>query len=607
MCGIVGYCGPRNISKVLLSGLKRLEYRGYDSAGICLGFNGSLTNYKKKGKVSNLIDHVPNTAQGTWGLGHTRWATHGAVTDTNAHPHMDSSGKIAICHNGIIENYLKLKKHLLAQGCEFSTDTDSETIAHLIGSFYNGDLEDAVKSTLSLLKGTYGLLVMHADHPNQIIGARNGSPMLLGIGNDEIFVASDVSAIMAHTKQVVYLEDGEVANISPHQFTVTDLRNRPVNKEVSNISWNLQEMEKGDFPHFMIKEIFEQPDAINRAMSGRINDEQATAVLGGLNMSDMELIRIKRVVIIAAGTSFYAGQVASYLLESLVRIPSVTELASELRYRNPLVEEDTLYFSLSQSGETLDTLMALRELQRKGARVLGVCNVVGSTIARESNGGVYIHSGPEIAVASTKAFTSQLMVLYLFILKFARMRHMAWATGKDFINSLRQLPQLMNDILQRSDEIKALAKKYHGVHSFLFLGRGLNLPVAIEGALKLKEIAYIHAEGYSAAEIKHGPIALINEHTPSFFIVPNDHLRPKVLSNMKEIKARGGPVIALCMEDDYEVQELADDVFYVPKVGKEFTPFLMVIPLQLFAYYCALDLNLDVDQPRNLAKSVTVE
>lgn len=607
MCGIIGYCGPRKASEVLLAGLKRLEYRGYDSSGISIGFRDSLQVYKKEGKIQALRDVIPESLQGNWGIGHTRWATHGGVNDTNAHPHCDCTGKIAICHNGIIENYVGLKGRLIDEGHRFLAETDSEVIAHLVESFYDGNLEAAVKSTVTLLKGTYGILVMHTDHPDEIIGARNGSPMVLGIGEGEMFIASDVSAMIAHTKQVVYVEDGEVVRLDSSRYAVTDMRNRPVDKKVDSISWELEEMEKGDYPHYMLKEIHEQIESVPRAIGGRIDEDQATAVLGGLNMSEMELLGVKRIVIIAAGTSYYAGCVVAYLLESLARIPAVTELASELRYRNPIVEEGTLYFAMSQSGETLDTLMAIRELQRKGGRVLGICNVVGSTIARESNGGVYIHSGPEIAVASTKAFTSQMMAMYLFILKMARMRHMAWPEGKRFISGLLGIRNHIGRILEGENIIRELAVKYHKSENFLFLGRGINYPVAMEGALKLKEVAYIHAEGYSAAEIKHGPIALINEHTPSLFIVPDDHLRDKVISNMKEIKARKGPVIALCVEGDEYAAEIADDVLYVPSCDEEFSPFLMVVPLQLFAYYCALELGRDVDQPRNLAKSVTVE
>lgn len=607
MCGIIGYCGPRKTSELLLSGLKRLEYRGYDSAGVCLGAPGGLQTYKTPGKIHQLASLVPGEAGGNWGIGHTRWATHGEVNRLNAHPHGDCSGKIAVCHNGIIENEPALRARLTDEGHRFHSETDSEVIAHLAESFYDGDLETAVRSTVSLLKGTYGILVIHADHPGMIVGAKNGSPMLLGVGDDEMFIASDAGAVIAHTRRVVYCEDGEIVQLTSEGFTVTDLRNRPVNKSVEGISWELEAMEKGRFAHFMLKEIHEQTESIPRAMGGRIDEDQAAAHLGGLNLSERELLGVKRVVIIAAGTSFYAGRVAAYLLEAAARIPAVTELASELRYRNPLVEDGTLYLAVSQSGETLDTLMALRELRRRGARVLGICNVVGSAIARESDGGVYIHSGPEIAVASTKAFTSQLAALYLFTLKMARMRHMAWPEGRRFIDGLQGLSGRVARILEGRGALKELARKYRGAESFLFLGRGINYPVALEGALKLKEIAYIHAEGYSAAEIKHGPIALINEDTPSLFIVPDDHLRKKVISNMKEIKARRGPVIALCMEGEDEAADIADDAVFVPRTDEEFSPFLMVVPLQLFAYYCALELGRDVDQPRNLAKSVTVE
>ena len=607
MCGIIGYCGSRAVSEVLLTSLKRLEYRGYDSAGISVGNGNSLQIYRKEGKIQELRGIIPGNLSGSWGIGHTRWATHGAVSDRNAHPHCDCTGKIAICHNGIIENYNSLKKRLVDEGHQFASDTDSEVIAHMVESFYKDNLELAVKSTVALLKGTYGILAMHIDHPDELIGVRNGSPMVMGIGDGEMFIASDVSAMIAHTKQVVYFDDGELVRMFSEGFEVTDMRNRPVDKKVDSISWELKEMEKGQYPHYMLKEIHEQTESITRTIRGRISDEMATAVLGGLNLSEIELFAVKRLVIFAAGTSYYAGRVAAYLMETLARLPAVAELASELRYRNPIVEEGTLYIAVSQSGETLDTLMALRELQRKGGKVLGICNVVGSTIARESDGGVYLHSGPEIAVASTKAFTSQLAAMYLFILKMARIRDMAWTEGRNFIAGLRGIPKHVGALLAQKERIRELVRKYHRAGNFLFLGRGINYPVALEGALKLKELAYIHAEGYSAAEIKHGPIALINEKTPSLFLVPDDHLREKVISNMKEIKARQGPVIAICVEEDAEVTAIADDVIYVPKTDEEFYPFLMVIPLQLFAYYCALELGCNVDQPRNLAKSVTVE
>jgi len=607
MCGIVGYCGVKPASNILLEGLKRLEYRGYDSAGICVGAENELTCIKKKGKIKNLRAKVPNNLPGFFGIGHTRWATHGEVNDLNAHPHMDGSGKIAIVHNGIIENYLTLKEKLITEGYTFKTETDSEVIAHLLADRYAGDLEKAVRETVQLLKGTFGIVCMHAEEPGRLVGARNGSPLVLGIGDGEMFLASDVTAMMAYTKQVVYIEDGEVVALDCEGFRTSDLTDREIAKHIDHIGWELQEIEKDGFGHFMEKEIHEQPESIARAMSGRLNMELATGHLGGLNLTSKELHDIERVKILAIGTSFYASMVGAYLLETVARIPAVPEVASEVRYKNPIVEKNTLYFVVSQSGETADTLFAMRELKRKGATVLGVCNVVGSTIPRESDGGVYIHSGPEIAVASTKAFTSQITVFYLFTLLMARMRDMPFDQGLAIVEGLKKVPDQVRRILAAKDNIQALAKKYSWAENFLFLGRGIQYPVALEGALKLKEISYIHAEGFSAAEIKHGPIALINEKTPSVFLVPDDYLRDKVLSNLKEVKARKGKVIAVAVEGDEEVQEIADDVILVPKAHELMYPFLMVVPMQMFAYYMALELKRDVDQPRNLAKSVTVE
>ncbi|MBN1696860.1 MAG: glutamine--fructose-6-phosphate transaminase (isomerizing) [Spirochaetales bacterium] len=607
MCGIIGYCGPKNATQVLVEGLKRLEYRGYDSAGIAIGKEGHLDVVKTKGKIKDLNSIIPARLNGHFGIGHTRWATHGGVNNINAHPHVDCSGKISIVHNGIIENYESLKGMLSTEGHTFITETDSEVIAHLIEKYYSGDLEKAVKQAIPLLKGTYGIVCIHADEPQRIIGARNGSPLVVGVGENEMFVASDVTAIIAHTKQAVYLEDWEVVSLTPEGFLTTDINNREIAKDIEQISWELQEIEKNGFPCFMEKEIFEQPESVKRAMSGRIDFEQATAHLGGLNLSTKELINIERIKIIAAGTSYHAGMVGAYLLESIPRIPAIAELASEVRYRNPIIERNTLYFAVSQSGETTDTLCAMKELQRKGATVLGICNVVGSSIARDSDGGVYIHSGPEIAVASTKAFTSQITVFYLFSLLMARMRDLSYRTGLMYIEDIQGIPSKIEWILRSRKKIQAMAKKYAHYKDFLFLGRGINYPVALEGALKLKEISYIHAEGYSAAEIKHGPIALINEETPSIFLVPDDNLREKIISNMKEVKARNGKVIAICVEGDEMIKNIADETIEVPRVHELFYPFIMVIPLQLFAYYCALELGRDVDQPRNLAKSVTVE
>ncbi|MCK4543629.1 MAG: glutamine--fructose-6-phosphate transaminase (isomerizing) [Spirochaetales bacterium] len=607
MCGIVGYSGIRPAAPILLEGLKRLEYRGYDSAGISVGHEGKLTVVKKKGKIKKLREAVPPKIQGVYGIGHTRWATHGQVNDENAHPHSDQSGNITICHNGIIENFNILKSKLLEEGYIFVSETDSEVIAHLVSKFYDGDLEQAVKTALGLLEGTYGILCMHADEPGRIIGARNGSPLVLGIGEGEMFLASDVTAMMAYTKHVVYIEDGEVVDVTPEGYHTSDLNNRTISKKIQHISWELDEIEKDGYETFMLKEIFEQPRSITRGMRGRLDKENGAAHLGGLNLTSQELLNIERIKIIAAGTSFHAGLVAAHLLESLARIPCTAELASEVRYRNPIVEKNSLYFAVSQSGETADTLYAMRELKRKGARVLGICNVVGSTIARESDGGVYIHSGPEIAVASTKAFTSQLTAFYLFTVIMARMRHLSLKDGMVFVRELGEIPSIIEKVLEKDSEIKILAKKYAGAKDFLFMGRGINYPVALEGALKLKEISYIHAEGYSAAEIKHGPIALINEETPSMFLIPNDELREKTISNMKEIKARKGPVIALAVDGDSEVGDVADDVIYIPRTHDLLYPLVMVVPLQLFSYHCARELGRDVDQPRNLAKSVTVE
>ena len=607
MCGIVGYIGERQAAGILIEGLKRLEYRGYDSAGIAVATDKGLEVIKKKGKIKNLRSIVPPDLPGKCGIGHTRWATHGEVNDINAHPHTDGANKIAIVHNGIIENYTTLKEKLKTEGYTFETETDSEVIASLISSNYQGCLEKAVRESVALLKGTYGIACIHTDNPCKIVGARNGSPLVLGIGHDEMFLASDVTAMLAYTKQAIYLEDGEIVSITQDNFEICDLWENVKSKSVELIGWELEEIEKSGYSHFMEKEIHEQSESIQRAMRGRLDAELATGHLGGLNLTSKELLNIERVKILAAGTSSYAGLVGSYLMENLARIPCTVELSSEVRYKNPIVERNSLYFAISQSGETADTLFAMRELQRKGGTVLGIVNVVGSTIARESDGGVYIHSGPEIAVASTKAFTSQLTVLYIFTLIMARMRNMSYSDGLRMVRSLQKLPEQVGQLLAQKEQLRDLAKIYSKAENFLFLGRGINYPIALEGALKLKEIAYIHAEGYSAAEIKHGPIALINEETPSMFLVPDDELRDKVLSNLKEVKARKGRVIALAVEGDTEVAEVADHVFFVPKADEMMYPFLMVVPLQMFAYYCALELNRDVDQPRNLAKSVTVE
>lgn len=607
MCGIFGYCGAKAASEILIEGLKRLEYRGYDSSGICVGEKEGLTIIKRVGKIKVLADALPQASFGKNGIAHTRWATHGGVTEENAHPHTDCTGKLALVHNGIIENYQQLKEKLQEKGHVFKSQTDSEVIAHLIEENFDGDLPRAVKKTLPLLKGTYGLIVMHADCPNMLVGARNGSPLILGIGNHEMFLASDVNAMVAYTKQVVYLNDREIVTVTPEGFTTNDVEDHLIQKDISTVDFQTDSFDKQGYPHFMLKEIAEQPESIKRGLLGRLDKEEATGHLGGLNMTNAELLNVERVVLVAAGTSYHASLVACALIESMARIPAKAELASELRYKNMIVEKNALYFVISQSGETADTLFALRELQRKGARVLGICNAVGSTIARETDGGVYIHSGPEIAVASTKAFTSQMTALYIFTLIMARIRSLSFEQGTAFIDAFNLLPAQIEQILAKAPDIEKLAEKYCAAENFLFMGRGINYPVALEGALKLKEISYIHAEGFSAGELKHGPIALVNEKTPSMFIVPADGLRDKNISSMKEVKARHGKIIAVMTEGDEQVASIADDVIEIPKTDSYFYPFLAVVPLQLFAYYCAVKLNRDVDQPRNLAKSVTVE
>ncbi len=611
MCGIIGYTGPRNTSKILLEGLRRLEYRGYDSAGIVVGKesekSGELTIIKSVGKIAALKSIVPHNLEGSWGIGHTRWATHGGVTESNAHPHTDMSGKIAVVHNGIIENHTAIKSMLQAKGCVFKSETDTEVIPHLIAQYYEGDLLKALLKALQHLSGTYAIACIHADEPGRIIGARNGGPLVVGIGSGEMFLASDITAMVAYTDKVVYLNDGEIVDINAGAFTITNRFEQHVDKAVDTISWELGSIEKGEFPCYMEKEIFEQPESIARAISGRLDAENATAKLGGLNLGRKVLSDISRVKVIAAGTSWHAGLVGSFLLEQVARVPAQAELASELRYRNPVVEKDSLWFTVSQSGETADSLYAMREIQRKGGTVLGICNVVGSTIARESDGGIYVHSGPEIAVASTKAFTSQLAAFYLFTLMVARMRDMSREEGSKFLTALQEVPAKVAETLKQRDHVQRIAKKYCHAKDFLFLGRGILYPIALEGALKLKEISYIHAEGCSAGEMKHGTIALVSPELPSVFLVSDDFLREKTISNMREIKARGGPVIAVGVEGDLETEKIADEFIPVPRMDPRFYPFTMILPLQLLAYFSALELGRDVDQPRNLAKSVTVE
>jgi len=608
MCGIVGYVGSRQPVPILVQGLKRLEYRGYDSSGVAtMNDSGELFLHKKSGRIKDLERSLPKPPFGRSGIGHTRWATHGPPNDVNSHPHMSADDRIVVVHNGIIENHSVLRRQLATEGIHMVSDTDTEVIPNLIARFYEGDLEVAVKKALRLIKGTYGLVVMSRDEPGLLVAARLGSPLVLGVGDNEMFVGSDPAALIAHTKQVVFMDDGEVAVVEADGFRTSDLNDEEIDKTIDEIDWDLEEIEKGDYPHFMLKEIHEQPRSITRGLRGRAERDFGDAHLGGLNLNRREFFDIRRVSLIACGTSMHAAMAASYLLEELARIPTKVEIASELRYRNPIVDAKTLYFAVSQSGETADTLAAMREIQRKGGRVLGIVNAVGSTIARESDGGIYIRSGPEIAVASTKAFTSQLLALTLFGLKIGRMRDLSADSGHKLLDALFSLPDQIEGLLQASDDIARIASQLANAPYVLFLGRGPNYPTALEAALKLKEISYIQCEGIASAEMKHGPIALISEGTPVVFICPKDHLHEKSLSNMQEVKARGGRIIAVANPDDDLVAELADEVIEIPQTHDLLTPFLATIPLQLLAYHTALQLGRDVDKPRNLAKSVTVE
>ncbi len=610
MCGIVGYIGKsKNVGDILLEGLKRLEYRGYDSAGIAIVRDGELFTDKMPGKIKKLEEVIgKQDLSGSLGIAHTRWATHGEPNRINAHPHYSADMKIAIVHNGIIENYITLKKSLIAEGCEFRSDTDTEVLAHLIERFYNGDdLEFAVQRALELVEGTYGILVVSASEPEKIVAARNGSPVVFGVGDDEYIIASDVAALLKHTRQVIYLEDQQMVVATPKHFTTMTVQNEYVEHHIHEIDWNLEQIEKGGFDHFMLKEIFEQPETIRNAMRGRLIDETGRARLGGLDMTVDEMLEVKRLVILGCGTSWHAGLLGEYMIEEKVRIPVEVEYASEFRYRNPVLEEGTIILAISQSGETVDTLAALREAKSRGVRCMGIVNVVGSTIARESNAGVYIHAGPEIGVASTKAFTSQISVLSLLALMFGRQRNISQSEGQKMIAALKALPDQVTQILEANDSIRDISEKYHKHDNFLYLGRGPNYPVALEGALKLKEISYVHAEGYPAAEMKHGPIALIDENMPVVIICPRDAAYQKIIGNINEVKARKGKIIAITTEGDDEIIKMADHVIFIPKTLDFLYPILTVIPLQLMAYHIAVMRGCHVDQPRNLAKSVTVE
>ncbi|HJR34745.1 MAG TPA: glutamine--fructose-6-phosphate transaminase (isomerizing) [Gemmatimonadales bacterium] len=608
MCGIVGYVGPKQASPILIDGLRRMEYRGYDSAGVAVLNGGDIKIRKAAGKLAALVDKLrTETPSGTVGIGHTRWATHGAPTTPNAHPHLDQKGRIAVIHNGIIENSAAIRKALEKRGHLFKSETDTEVLAHLIGAYYEGNLEQAVAGALWDIDGAYGIAVISADEPDTLVAARNGSPLLVGVGDGEYFVASDASAILEHTRSVVYLDDGEMAVLTRDGYRVRNLTDTHVDKPVNQIEWDLATIERGGFSHFMLKEIFEQPESLTNTVRGHLLEEEGSARLRGLNMGDEEINRVNRVIITACGTSWHAGLIGEYIFEEMARIPCEVEYASEFRYRNPIVDENTLVIAVSQSGETADTLAAIREARRRGARTIGLVNVVGSTIAREVQGGLYLRAGPEIGVASTKAFNSQVAALAMVALKMARLRTLSVLQGRQFIQALQALPAQIRTVLDRAPEVEKLADRFATAHNALYLGRGVNFPVALEGALKLKEISYIHAEGYPAAEMKHGPIALIDENMPVVFIAPRDGVHGKIMSNIEEVKARGGKVIAIVTEGDAEISRLADAVFPIPATHDLLTPMLASVPLQLFAYYVAVRRGCNVDQPRNLAKSVTVE
>ena len=608
MCGIIGYVGEKQALPILLEGLKRMEYRGYDSAGIALFGPQGLQYEKYAGKIARLEEHLEGkNYTGTWGIAHTRWATHGEPTDNNAHPHLDCTGEIALVHNGIIENYATLREWLQRRGHKITTETDTEILVHLIEDTYDGDLIEATRVALSQVEGTYGIAVVSKNNPDLIVVARHGSPLVIGRGDGENFVASDVAALLRHTNQVLYLDDLEMAAITRDTSEISKIDRTVVTRDAEEIEWSLEQIERGGYAHFMQKEIHEQPTTIVNAMRGRLNHDEGTARLNGIKRHLDELGQIDRIIITACGTSWHAALIGEYMIEDLARIPVEVEYASEFRYRSPIVDPGTAVFVISQSGETADTLAAMREAKRKGATVLGICNVVGSTIARESDGGVYIHAGPEIGVASTKAFTSQITVLALISLLLARMRTMSFEKGMAMIDALEALPAKVQSILDREDEIKGIAADYYRKDNFLYLGRGYNFPVALEGALKLKEISYIHAEGYPAAEMKHGPIALIDERMPIVVIALRDSVYDKVLNNIQEIKARKGTVIAIATEGDTRIKRHVDHVIHIPETIETLTPLLSIIPLQMLAYHMAVLRECDVDQPRNLAKSVTVE
>jgi len=608
MCGIVGYIGHKRAEPILIEGLKRLEYRGYDSAGIALLENGRIFLARAKGRISMLEGKLAgHDSDATIGIAHTRWATHGAPSEANAHPHLALDGRIALVHNGIIENYQSLRKFLDSQGVVFRSETDTEVLAQLVGHFYSGDIEHAVRSALHEVQGTYGIAVLCADEPDRIVVARKGSPLIIGIGNGEYLVASDASAIIEHTTQAVYLADGEMAVVSRAGFRTTTLDAVPVTKDVQEVEWSLEQIELGGHEHFMQKEIFEQPQSLRNTLRGRLDVHEGAVHLGGIDKFSRELVRARRFIFTAQGTAWHAGLVGEYLLEDIAKIPAETEYASEFRYRNPVIEFGSIIIAISQSGETADTLAALREARERGAIALGIVNVVGSTIARETDAGIYLHCGPEIGVASTKAFTSQLAVLAMLAIYLGRRKFLSQHGAAHLINALNRIPDQISEVLEQSDEIRRVCEDLVGRENWLFLGRGYHYPVALEGALKLKEISYIHAEGMPAAEMKHGPIALISDGMPAVFIATRGSQYDKVIGNIEEVRSRGGHVIAVATQGDDEIRRHARHVFYVPDCPEPLQPLLTVVPLQLLAYHAAVLRGCNVDKPRNLAKSVTVE
>jgi glucosamine--fructose-6-phosphate aminotransferase (isomerizing) len=608
MCGIVAYTGYREAEPILVGGLRRLEYRGYDSAGLATLAGPVLHVRKRAGRVealATLLGRQP--APGCQGISHTRWATHGGATEANAHPHLGGAGEVAVVHNGVIENCAALKEQLEAEGFVFHSQTDTEAIAHLIASHLDGDLVEAVRQAVARLQGTYGLAVISPRHPGLLVGARLGSPLVVGIGRGEAVLASDRSALNGSAGEVIYLSDRQLCALTPDEWTVLDEDRAPAEAQVFPVDWEADDADRGAFDHFMLKEIHEQPEALENALRGRLSEADGGVHLGGLNLDAQQLRRADRLILTACGTSYHAALVGEYLFEELARLPVEVEYASEFRYRNPPLDKNTIVLAITQSGETADTLAAVRESRRKGHPTLALCNVVGSTIAREADGGVYLHAGPEIGVASTKAFTNQVAVLTMLALYFGRMRHLSEPQAAAMIRELRRIPDVIRRTLGCEDQVRQVADKYYHLNNFLYLGRHYLYPVALEGALKLKEISYAHAEGYPAAEMKHGPIALVDEDTPSVFLIPRGPVFEKVMSNLEEIKARRGPVIAIACERDAEVADKADDVIYVPEVPAYLQPLVAVVPLQLLAYHIARLRGCDVDKPRNLAKSVTVE